>query len=931
MIDLLPTVVFRIPRFSYIQTLERNWNELKECIKVSSPDFYDVICQMTYEQLLQSDRKIQVTVNKYHNRATLRSTPYGLFASVGVAHFSWNNDCCVQVESKPVIHSFEDWQSKNLVLPSFEELKGSEILLFCNSTYYVIADQIRYLRSIEGNYHLAVVEKDDTILAILDGCNLPKTPLQLQQHLPDIDEDILLQYLTDLLEVGILLSSKHPNVIGADYFARIGHAMDQKTKKYIIPESKVLIGAVNQKAFKHLPELAVLMHRILEDEQSEDLKQFRERFIRKFDQQEIRLMVAIDPEAGVGYGGLETPFMDDRLQVLFQDSKKVNSNPKQHFLRDKLFREVILKSYGNSNIDLESIELQIENSSEIPDTLSALCTLIDDELFLDSLGGATGTTLPARFALGVEEIKKHCSEIAAFEQAANPDFILFDIGYTKEEDVDNINRRPSIYGHQLNILNFDTSDEPLLFKDILVSIRNGVVMLRSQKHGKFLLPRFASAYNYTRSDLAVFRLLMDLQSQGHHTSLSFKLRGLMPKLPYYPRVQFRNIVVSPATWFVESSVLIGVKKWKEKCKKLAEYLQATVPCKLVKVGSADQMLSLNIFLEEHIEIILALLEKHGNLYLEEAYLPKTTIISDEAGNPFLPQILVTLTNKGNIKKQPEPTPKAKASLQEQRQWVAPGSDWLYFEIYCNPFSFDSILQQRVILYIKANKRFIKYWFFIRYNENGDHIRLRLRLKDREHGYILIAALSETLKNELHLGIVSDIRICTYKKEIHRYSEKLIQSVEDHFHVDSWLVLGLISNQFSDFDKYRLCISSIEMVLENRIIHYQDLTAALSLVTEALKKEHHITQPGLKAINGMFKEFLKEDSRFLNRQLEKRYQKFKISLIYVLSQCPENSRPHLFVDLMHMHINRLYSSRQRTHELIVYEFYFSLSKRRQHVA
>ncbi len=101
---------------------------------------------------------------------------------------------------------------------------------------------------------------------------------------------------------------------------------------------------------------------------------------------------------------------------------------------------------------------------------------------------------------------------------------FFDIAYQAEKKVDNVNRRKQLYPYELPILTWSESDNPLDLNDLLVTIEQQEVVLKSKKLDKRLLPRIASAYNYTRSDLAVYRFLCDIQSQGILTNLSFKLR-----------------------------------------------------------------------------------------------------------------------------------------------------------------------------------------------------------------------------------------------------------------------------------------------------------------------------------------------------------------------------------------------------------------------
>jgi hypothetical protein len=201
---------------------------------------------------------------------------------------------------------------------------------------------------------------------------------------------------------------------------------------------------------------------------------------------------------------------------------------------------------------LNKLSLKLnEKPRPLPNSISVVMAVHDDLIFTEQIGGATSNALTGRFTMANQAVEVYAKNIADAEQMANPDVLFFDVAYMVETNVDNVNRRKLIYGHQLSILNFDTSSAPLALNDIQISIKGTEVILRSKSLNRRLVPRMASAYNYSRSDLSVFRLLCDLQHQGLLTGLSLPLDSLFPDLDYYPRLQYQNIVLSCSKWKVK--------------------------------------------------------------------------------------------------------------------------------------------------------------------------------------------------------------------------------------------------------------------------------------------------------------------------------------------------------------------------------------------
>ncbi|RZK62959.1 MAG: hypothetical protein EOO95_14250, partial [Pedobacter sp.] len=500
-----PSIIFRTPKFSHQADLESSWDELKKAISISSSSFYETIKDVEAHELRKLPSKIFFTIWKYFNRAKYRSTPYGTFASFSFLANAFNeSESKIIVNNEQVVHQFIDWPYRNELHFDFEKLMADNIQLFSNTSYYSTLNSIRYIACTEGVFELAEIDQNEFIMQILECCAKPIAVNDLIKTL-GVDEAGKIEFLEllhDMHSIQLLFTEFDPNVIGEDYFERIG-IDDSNLPKYLIAERKVIAGGLDEHLIKPIPTLIDLLSKILKSDEREALKGFISRFKNKFDQQEVPLSIALDPEMGVGYDELEQVSEDDFVAQF--NSKKKNAEDKQD-LKSILKTKLSVADFENKEpIYLNKLAFETnESESILPNSFSLLMSVADDLICVDQIGGVTANALTGRFSIADNAVEQFCKETSAIEQNANPEVLFFDVAYLVETNVDNINRRKQIYGHQLSILNFDTSSAPLSLGDIQISVSNNEVILRSKSLNKRLIPRMASAYNYTRSDLSVF-------------------------------------------------------------------------------------------------------------------------------------------------------------------------------------------------------------------------------------------------------------------------------------------------------------------------------------------------------------------------------------------------------------------------------------------
>lgn len=149
-------------------------------------------------------------------------------------------------------------------------------------------------------------------------------------------------------------------------------------------------------------------------------------------------------------------------------------------------------------------------------------------------------------------------------------------------------------------------------------------------------------------------------------------------------------------------------------------------------------------------------------------------------------------------------------MENQSNWI---SVYIYFEM-----SFEKVITDLIKIIVDDLEKndFISSFFFIRFWENGSHIRLRILPNNqinRDKIITIVTTNSEAYFLKENQVLLHRIEFSEYKREIDRYGGyKNIKNAERQFELSSRTVLDLISKNYSTWH-YSLAISyAIQMHL-----------------------------------------------------------------------------------------------------------------------
>lgn len=913
-LNICPVVLLRIPAFSITDELPEVWDELKVAISHSSIDFYHKIKAVEATEIKGLDAKMQFSIWKYYNRSKYRGTPFGQFAGFAVASLGTTKERLVFSKSQH-FHRFKDWsQYKGPKLSEFD-LSASERVYFSNSSHYRVADHIRFISLDSKAFELSEVAYSVFIQDLLLLCAKKVSyEVVLKFALSNgITEEVLLGMLTAMIEAQLLFTDLNANLIGPDYFQRNGQMLQESTGDYLIAEREMISGKLNATTIKHLPSCISSLNKLQFVDLNEGLKHFILNFNKRYEGRLMPLMQLMDPELGIGYGDFTSTVGSISLAQELSGNSVVNRLPglkwtdfSLHLVKAMLNvnRSQVLQLKDIINTSVEEKVLKIANS------FSVLARYAGDLVILDSIGGCTANALAGRFTLVNESFAQHCKSIAKAESAANPEVIFFDIAYMAEGKVDNINRRKQIYEYELPILNYSCSDKLIGLEDILVTVQGSEVILFSKQYEKRLIPRLASAYNYSRSDLSVYRFLCDLQHQGIQSQLLFNVQELLPGLDYYPRIQYENLVLSPAKWRLKREDLQGVE--------LSVVLENMGISACFSVGDGDQTLCFDKSKSDDLMFLKQYANQYNDFVVTEVICPDVQQFNDEYKKCYFTQVLLSMSHQEQIYSGFSWSDFSQDQTMESV--IMPGKDWLYYEIYCHPDRTNFLLSTKIDKFIKTHEASFKTWFFIRYNDPSPHVRLRIQMRDQQAGYAYMTKLMKLLEPGLKDGWIKDVQLKTYHQEIARYGALQMELTEQHFKRDSHYALQIVKVHASDLSIYRDTIMLMKMALKILNLEAKVLLEFVRGVQRAFEKEHELKAEDFKMVNREWINFRAQDQS-ADSDLQLPLRELLYSFTEVLNATAGQQQQSLFCSLFHMHINRLFSDYQRAHELLIYSFLY----------
>jgi thiopeptide-type bacteriocin biosynthesis protein len=983
--QFLPELFLRVPCYSFSgYDLERLPEVLattlfRNTIYLASPDFYRVIEAKTFD-FDRLGRKEKHTLNKYYNRMCFRPTPFGSFASFTMLEWGIGDTVRLSGDEQALLHLLPD-ESLLTACSNAAPPPSGEDLLVKNPTLYQLGKEYRYIKTTadtKGHYQFSIDALPGgkflhaLFFQFFKGAMTTSTLLAFIQKRSGCSAEEAQDYLTFLLAEQVIFPPSSRHIIGCGLPANL----DEESASLWTPYRNIPFTQAEPltAAAKRLYQLSpgqnqaegeAFFYAALErrhdsggpgeaDKQAltsaiaalqklalpltpPNLGQFAKDFSARFDLEKVPLLKALDPDAGIAYGdnGLSG------IVMAYGDLKFPEPPEKMPALDWSPVHRLLFRLWGSAqqNGPYAPLLIRPEDLSEVkaepgiglpPSTISLMFRKTADHLVIDYAGGAAAAnSLIGRFSSFSSEVLALCRKLAELEGEVHPDLVFADIGQLSDVHSDNINRREQIYPYEIpvNVYSALPQTQQILPQDLLVSVRGGQVILESVKLNQRVMPRLATAYNHRHNGLSLFRFLADLQYQDLQAGLSFSMESFFPGLNFYPRVVFGMVIISLARWHFKGADLAvlldagpvhslpGLRLFRE---------QHGLP-QMVSMGHTDQQLVFDLSCPQESLFFLQCLRGMKRITLAEYLLPGRSV---KTGNePLSGQFIAFLSHRERIYRGiAGSSPPGK--IKNTRNFL-PGSEWLYLKLYCTPESADRILAKVISPVLRKYKQLISAWFFIRYFENGHHLRLRVRMAPEKSG-LLLAALKKQMRLSGDEPLIRNFQGDVYRREMERYGAAIIADAESFFWAGSELSMRFTILQESEkttltnlmlgvFSAYHL----VACFLPGRelMLVFFKLMAARFLKGFGGDK-------GLKAdLDREYRAVKNEIAALLEKQVPektlaapfKKMLKKTLEIQALAGSYPLDKKQALLADLVHMQLNRTFRIKHRQQELMVYYF------------
>ncbi len=602
-------------------------DHVSEAIYIASPELHNEMQKMINGFSVKDKDKLTHTLLKYLLRMSNRCTPFGLFSGCAIGEFSNENNIEIDSIEK---HKRLTRLDMNFLCELAQNIDNNRkvrenLLYYKNTTLYRISENLRY---IEYRYektfrrHFTVsIDFSDFIENILSsskkGTKIDKLAALILEMDNEIPFDAAINFVHELIDSQILISSISPSVTGEGYFDVLikklsmnelhkpfsninailkkinnkpigeGFILYDDLAKTLEPlntnyDKKYLLqtdlhisfnkNTIRRTVLSKINSCLGFLNKLNFIEQNKELDEFKTAFYNKYEDEEIPLALALDVESGIGYPVNKndasdiSPLIDDLNMFVRKVSDSLSINEIKWNKKDQLLNQKLLSALKEGNTEIQFTDEDVkdfeENWNNLPDTLSVMANMleVDQErelIQLNSIGGATATYLLGRFCHLDSQINSFVKKIIEVEESNNEESIYAEILHLPEKRAGNILYRPQLRKYEIPYLAKSNlpSENQINIDDLLISVKNEEIFLRSKSHNKRVLPRMATAHNYSGNGLPIYYFLCDLQYQNIRSNLSFSWGNLYVLHEYFPRVTFKGIVLSLATWIVKQDVI----------------------------------------------------------------------------------------------------------------------------------------------------------------------------------------------------------------------------------------------------------------------------------------------------------------------------------------------------------------------------------------
>lgn len=688
---LFDNFIFRTPLYPAINYNNKAlWdsNLFNEAVLLASPDFY----REKGKNNADYNKRMQISLYKYLTRASTRCTPFGLFAGCSFGQFGVNENIKLVTKNKYQRTTRLDTTVLCALTKKIEEKQfvREQLKFYPNDSIYQLGGRLRYVEysylGFSRIHRISSVDLTEYLSNVLRYAKNGYTLDELANFL--IDKDICSsearEFIEELVESQLLKSELEISVTGEDQLNLLIYKLTclNKTEIYVSKLKKIqeilriidescekssihlyeqivdiikyfginydphclfqadllkptVFNSLSKKSIEGIDDLISFLNKITPKIYSENLNEFCRAFTERYGEQTVPLLQVVDTELGIGYL--------QNTQYRKQNTLAKSNNDDKLFetFRVTDFDIYLLQQYlkcmeeheNTINLDDNSLNDSI-NWDDLPPTFSVLCSILNDGIYVKSVGGPCAANLLTRFCHINTCIDSFVKEIMhkELDLVSEKDMIIAEIVHLPEDRVGNILLRPILRDYEIPILTRPAvaKDFAISLDDLMVKVRNDKVILMSKRLQKEICPRLTTAHNYVYNSLPVYRFLSELQTQNMRANLNFRWNDIFIKTyNYLPRIKYKHFILSRQRWKIVNSAFSDFSE-----KEIdAIWQQRNIPFKFI-IPEGDNELLIDIKDNIGRELFVSMLKKQKTIWVEEFISPSNIVSEEETNEVF---------------------------------------------------------------------------------------------------------------------------------------------------------------------------------------------------------------------------------------------------------------------------------------------------------
>ncbi|MGL5646435.1 MAG: lantibiotic dehydratase [Clostridium sp.] len=582
-----------------------------------------------------------------------------------------------------------------------------------------------------------------------------------------------------------------------------------------------------------------------------DINKFKNKFIEKYGEaREINVLELIESVDGIDYKDEKEPFyypQIEEIKVYIKNLIMENIKKQNNFinLKESSVEEILKRNQTRKKKKSDSIEVFMSLVAKNIDD-------IEEGKYKFYLGPNIGSSCAGKSLGRFSDMIMEVDEI--YEEVKNKLNIKSEVINAELRILNSISRMSNVMQNKAFrdaeisiLLDEDNEKEKININDIYVGIEENEFYLKSKEKNKKIeigINNMANSIGVSK----VYKFIRDIsidKNQRNIASLLFHI-GL-DEFDYLPEIRYGKVILYPRTWSIDVSNFDRIKNKSEFIKEILEKYKKNYQLpQFVYLTENDNKLIIDLKNNEHIEIIKRFMIKTSSqrIYLQEKEFSEDEIWIETRTGKYIGEFVFQLMDNENMSEEKSKEKskekiekleiksdvdllKGEISSNDKRRKFNLFSEWIYFKIYYdNNRTMEMIGKYIFELNEILNKnKLANDIFFIRYKDEKNHIRLRIKCLDESKVYCIYKEVERWINKLESEKVIYNIEMHPYIRELERYGGPIVmEKVEKLFCEQSRILemyMNLKSRKMIDFKDEDFALLSGVNLFENLGLNFEN--------------------------------------------------------------------------------------------------------------